>query len=180
MRGRLRPRLTYANVMSTLAVFLALGVGGAYAAGKINGRQIKKGSIPGNRLKPESVTGRQVNSSTLGVVPNAAVATIGRGPAAWARVAANGTVVAGRGITSANISLKFSSSYCFHGLAFGFKSAAVTPDYSTSAGSQRQMAQFALGDPFGDCAAIPGTQAEVETSVPTSFGQSGFFIQFFN
>jgi len=64
-------RRTYANVMATIAVLLALGVGTVYAAGKINGRQIKKGSIPGNRLKRHSVTGKQVNSRTLGTVPTA-------------------------------------------------------------------------------------------------------------
>ena len=42
-------RLSYANVMATLAFFLALG-GGAYAATQINGHQIMPHSIPANRL----------------------------------------------------------------------------------------------------------------------------------
>jgi hypothetical protein len=46
----MRPRLTYANVMATIAVFMALG-GGAYAAVKISGTSIKPHSIPLNRLK---------------------------------------------------------------------------------------------------------------------------------
>ena len=70
MKG-LRERLTFANVMSVIAVFIALG-GVGYAATKINGKTIKRASIPGNRLKNDSITGQQVNESTLGTVPNAA------------------------------------------------------------------------------------------------------------
>jgi hypothetical protein len=58
-------KLSYGNVMSTVAVFLALG-GVGYAANKINGGTIKVASIPGNRLKNDSVTGKQVNESSLG------------------------------------------------------------------------------------------------------------------
>jgi hypothetical protein len=57
--------------LALVAIFLAL-TGTVYAAGKINGKEIKRNSIPGNRLKNNSVTGTQVNSSTLGLVPNAA------------------------------------------------------------------------------------------------------------
>jgi hypothetical protein len=69
MKG-LRGRLTFANVMSVITVFIALG-GVGYAATKINGKTIKKASIPGNRLKKNSVTGKQVNESTLSTVPSA-------------------------------------------------------------------------------------------------------------
>jgi len=57
-------------VVAMLALIVAVG-GSAYAASKINGKTIKKGSEPGNRLKKNSVTGKQVNESTLGAVPNA-------------------------------------------------------------------------------------------------------------
>jgi Collagen triple helix repeat (20 copies) len=48
--ARLRARLTYSNVVATLALFLALGGGGAYAATQITGRQIKDGSIAARDL----------------------------------------------------------------------------------------------------------------------------------
>ena len=44
----LRSRLTYANVMSTLAVFIALG-GSSYAAVSLNGRDLKHRSVPGDQ-----------------------------------------------------------------------------------------------------------------------------------
>jgi hypothetical protein len=68
---RLRRRLTYANVMSTLAVVLALGGGTAVAAGVINGRRIVRHSISGAKLKANTLTGRQVAESKLGRVPRA-------------------------------------------------------------------------------------------------------------
>src|SRR4051794_37679850 len=68
---RLLRRLSYANVMSTLAVFIALG-GSSYAAVTLNGKDIKHRSIPGTKLKRNSVTGLEVRESRLGRVPHAA------------------------------------------------------------------------------------------------------------
>jgi hypothetical protein len=56
MRKRIRVQLSFANVMSVIAVFIAIG-GGAYAAKQLNGKTIKKNSIPANRLKKSVLTG---------------------------------------------------------------------------------------------------------------------------
>jgi hypothetical protein len=66
----IRRRLTYANVMSTLAVFVALG-GSSYAAYTINGNIIKNRSIAGRKLHSNTLTGRQIKESRLGRVPRA-------------------------------------------------------------------------------------------------------------
>jgi hypothetical protein len=66
VRHKFRQRLTYANVMSTLAVFVALG-GSSYAAFTISGSSIKNRSIPGKKLKRNSITGREVRESRLNV-----------------------------------------------------------------------------------------------------------------
>jgi hypothetical protein len=66
VRQKLRYRLTYANVMSTLAVFVALG-GSSYAALEINGSSIENRSIPAKKLKRNSITGREVRESRLNV-----------------------------------------------------------------------------------------------------------------
>jgi hypothetical protein len=71
--ARMRGRLSYANVMATIAVLIALG-GTAYAVTKINGKSIKKHTILGNRLKDDTLTGLQVNESKLDKVPLAAKA----------------------------------------------------------------------------------------------------------
>src|SRR6266508_992876 len=67
---RLRKRLTYANAMSTLAVFVALG-GSSYAAFTINGSTIKNRSIAGKKLRHNTLTGVQIKESQLGRVPRA-------------------------------------------------------------------------------------------------------------
>ncbi|HET6867165.1 MAG TPA: hypothetical protein VFH80_14695 [Solirubrobacteraceae bacterium] len=70
MLHRLRKRLTYANVMSTLAVFIALG-GSSYAAFTINGASIKNRSIAGKKLRHNTLTGVQIKESQLARVPRA-------------------------------------------------------------------------------------------------------------
>ena len=50
--------LSYANVMATLALFLALG-GTSYTATQINGSQIKNRSIAGQKLALHSVTPKE-------------------------------------------------------------------------------------------------------------------------
>jgi hypothetical protein len=71
---RISKHLTYANVMSTIAVFLLLGGATAFAASKINGSSIKAKSIAGGKLKNDTLTGTQIKESSLGQVPSAAKA----------------------------------------------------------------------------------------------------------
>ena len=52
---RLRHKLTYANVVATLALFLALSGGVVYAAGQITGADIKDDSVTGNDVKESTL-----------------------------------------------------------------------------------------------------------------------------
>ena len=75
----MRPRLTYANVMATVAVFIALG-GASYAALKlpknsIGAKQLKKNAVTATKIKNNAVTGAKVKESTLATVPTAQTAT---------------------------------------------------------------------------------------------------------
>jgi hypothetical protein len=75
MLDRVRPRLSYANVVSTLCLFLLLG-GGAYAALKlpknsVGTKQIKKEAVTAAKVKKGTLTGKQINASTLGIVREA-------------------------------------------------------------------------------------------------------------
>jgi hypothetical protein len=82
----MRPKLTYANVISTICLFLLLGGGAAYAAshlGKnsVGTKQLKNNAVTTAKLKDEAVTGAKVSdgsltgsdilASTLGNVPSA-------------------------------------------------------------------------------------------------------------
>jgi hypothetical protein len=92
---RIGKSLTFSNVIACVALFIALG-GSVYAAGKINGKQIKPSSLPGNRLKPKSIapnrikpksltgnqvkarslTGKEINQKTLTGVSAAGLASV--------------------------------------------------------------------------------------------------------
>ena len=52
----LRERLTYANVMSTIALFLALSGGAVYAASKIHSGDIAANAIKSKQIAPKAVT----------------------------------------------------------------------------------------------------------------------------
>jgi hypothetical protein len=69
MLSRLRARLTYANVMATLAVFIALG-GSSYAALKlpensVGSKQIKRNAITSKHIKRNAVTSAKVKRGSL-------------------------------------------------------------------------------------------------------------------
>jgi hypothetical protein len=59
MRGKIRSSLTYANVMATIAVFLAVS-GGAYAAvtlprNSVGSRQLKRNAVSSSKIKNGSL-----------------------------------------------------------------------------------------------------------------------------
>ena len=69
MLRKLRSRLTYANVMSSIAVFIVLG-GSAYAAVKlpknsVGAKQIKKGAVTRSKLANGAVNGSKVAAGSL-------------------------------------------------------------------------------------------------------------------
>jgi hypothetical protein len=66
----LRRHFTYANVMATLAVFIALG-GSSYAALNLTGRDIRDGSLTHRELKRNTLGGTRIKESRLGKVRRA-------------------------------------------------------------------------------------------------------------
>jgi hypothetical protein len=85
---QLRKRLTFANVMSMIAVFVALGAT-AFAATQlpknsvgtkqlkknaVTAAKIKKNAVTTAKIKKDAVTGAKVNEATLGTVPSANLA----------------------------------------------------------------------------------------------------------
>ncbi|HVO55388.1 MAG TPA: hypothetical protein VMT37_13335 [Solirubrobacterales bacterium] len=77
MRG-LIGKLSYANVVATLALFVALG-GASYAAvslptNSVGAKQLRKNAVTAAKIKNGAVTGAKVKLSSLGTVPKAAEA----------------------------------------------------------------------------------------------------------
>lgn len=74
MQG-LRRHLTYANVMASAAVFIALG-GASYAAFKlpnnsVKSKHIKNGQVKSQDVRDDHLTGADIDEAQLGEVPNA-------------------------------------------------------------------------------------------------------------
>jgi hypothetical protein len=72
---KLRRRLTFANVVSCIALFVALG-GAAFAAGKlgkntVGTKQIKNQAVTAAKIKKGTITGTNINLAKLGTVPSA-------------------------------------------------------------------------------------------------------------
>jgi len=210
-------RLSYANVMSTLAVFIALGGAGAVAATQLPEKsvgepQLRPGAVTANRIRknavtapkikalavkqgkiangaisaakladgavgapkiangavgtekiaPGAVTGAQVDESSLGEVPSAAVAGFATSaesanPVLFARVMADGKVDAGfsKGIAPGNVSSETSGFYCVSVPGFNPRGALVTPEYNGT-GTVTAYAKVNGG-------ACPPPQVEVRT-----------------
>jgi hypothetical protein len=82
----LHSKLTYANVVATLALFIAIGGASAFAASQlgkntVGPKQLKKNSVTTAKVKKEAITaakvkkgtltGKQINLAKLGTVPSA-------------------------------------------------------------------------------------------------------------
>lgn len=76
---KIRKHLSYANVAASLSLFLCLGGGAAYAAShlaknSVGTKQLKAKSVTGAKVRDGSLTGADVDASTLGQVPSAKTA----------------------------------------------------------------------------------------------------------
>jgi hypothetical protein len=72
---QIRQRLTYANVMSSIAVFFVLGGATAFAATKIGANELKANSVLTGKIKKEAITTSKIKNSsiTTGKIANGAV-----------------------------------------------------------------------------------------------------------
>jgi hypothetical protein len=70
----IRRKVTFANVIAAMALFIALG-GLAVAAGlpknSVGSKQLKKNAVTAVKVKKHTLTGKQINLAKLGTVPAA-------------------------------------------------------------------------------------------------------------
>ncbi|MEP6954978.1 MAG: hypothetical protein ABI950_13045 [Solirubrobacteraceae bacterium] len=150
MIGRLRHRLTYANVTATLALSIALG-GTSYAA-----VQLPRNSVGTKQLRASSVGSREVRDRSLGVRDLSAAARASlrgqRGPAG-----PQGPPGAGAGVA----------------LALTYKTAAATVAAASSSGDSAVNATTATCDPGqrvtgGGLRVDTGSDASARESYPSA------------
>lgn len=77
-----RARLTYANVTSTLALFIALGAGSAFAANQLSPRsvgapQLRPGAVTADKIRKNAVTAPKLEAQAVkqGKIANGAIST---------------------------------------------------------------------------------------------------------
>jgi hypothetical protein len=144
---RLRGKLTYANVISTVCLFLLLGGGAAFAA-----TQLPKNSVGSKQIKKEAVTPAKLSSAAKATLtgPKGATGATGatgvkgdkgekgdRGltgeagsAVAYASIAADGTVDIenSKNITQANVEHPAAGIYCVSDLGFPLHVVTASPN----------------------------------------------------
>jgi hypothetical protein len=173
---QIRKRLTYANVMSSIAVFLILGGATAIAAKKIGTGQLKAGAVTTGKIKKGAVkTGKLAKEAVkTAKIANSAVTsekilngTVTRDdigvakfiPRAYALVDNNGTVSAAFTDGIPNATTPVTGTYCFD-LAFAPIHAQATGEAD---GEGNDLASVTLaGTPNGLTTCPAGTDVEVE------------------
>src|SRR4051812_10361565 len=76
----MRRHLTYANVTATLALFIALGMGSAYAANRlapksVGERQLRPGAVTADKIRKNAVTAPKIKAQAVkqGKIANGAI-----------------------------------------------------------------------------------------------------------
>ncbi len=191
--------LSYANVVATLALFVALG-GGAYAAIKLPKNsvttvQVKNGSLLAKDFKkgqlkagkagttgPAGLPGPQGQrgldgpigaTGIQGTKGNQGLPGVDGSAKAYAYIGSTGTVGSNsKGITNANVTALPFGEYCITGLDFTPRSAIVQPDILSNNGNQNPIAEVQTpNDGTGSC---PGSdQVYVRIAYETITGAQG-------
>ncbi len=194
---QIRKRLTYANVMSSIAVFLVLGGGAAYAAEKIGSNELENGAVTTTKIQRSAVTRAKIKAKAINT------AKIAKGAVTYARLAdgavsieklapgfiapaaeklshaanvsAGGLVQAGSvGISQANVTHPSTGFYCFSGLTPAPVGGVATIDYAQAG----KNVTIQLGTGQGPVCPV-GTQAFVnprESAGKFEAVDAGFFV----
>lgn len=185
----LRKRITYANVMATIAVFLALG-GVSYAAFKlpknsVGPRQIKRNAVTAAKIKQGAVSAGKLAPGAVSSLQGPQGAQGPQGPAgepgsaiAFAAVSEAGVINQARSknMESAKVTRVGSDEYCFSGLSFSPKVAVASPQFYEP---KPVTLAVHVGDPvYEGCP--PGTQVSVATLEEGNKGRSSPFMIIFD
>lgn len=173
--SRFRPKLTYSNVVASIALFAVLGGGVAWAHGKIGTKDLRNGAVTTPKIKNNAVAASKIRANA--VKPKH---LSGGSIVAYAHVDQDGNVTRSHKITSANVVEGDNPAiYCFEDLGFGFRGGVANNDINEiqSLGS---TASFGRGDPFSNCSDPDASDAKViTTNANGNLTQSGFFVVFY-
>lgn len=174
-----RPRLSYANVTSTLALVIATSTGGAYAAATIGSNQIKD-----NAVKSRHIAGGHVKTSDLkdGAVAKGKLGADVATPSAFGTIWYTGATVTGaRNLTEANVTRPETGVYCIHDLPFTPSTALVSSAFEPNA-FHHDVEVYGLMNNWGNAAPCPAdSQIQIRVYAPgtTTEANGNFNIAIF-
>jgi hypothetical protein len=192
MIRRVTARLSYANIAATLALFLVLSGGAAYALGRnsvgtrelakdaVKGRHVEETKLKGKHLQDATVAGREIDEQKLDApVPEADQADHADGPSAYARVEPDAKVIEGlsRQVTSAMVTNPAAGVYCFD-LPFNPQHVQAT---AVANGTSDRVVSTADADaPTGlpNCPAGTETEVNVYRLGAGALENGAFFVRF--
>jgi hypothetical protein len=143
---QIRKRLTYANLMSSVAAFLALG-GAAVAATHLPGNSVGTGQIQRNavrtgKIAPEAVRAGRLSKNAVPTnrLRNGAVST-----AKIANLAVTGGKLADGGVTQQKLSANSVGASQFRGVVVRTTSVTISKESSVGASVDCQPGEKAIG-----------------------------------
>ena len=162
----MRQRLSYANVMSTLAVFVVLG-GGAYAASKVGSNDIARNAVKSKHVGPNALSGSDIKEATLRGAP----------PVAYAHVVDSETIPA-RSSGVRVLTDSFSGLYCLR-VNGNPKNVQVTAEREGNGSTVVGSATFDTDEPPFDenCPGNANVAIEFQDLLQ-SFVNTDFFVVF--
>jgi hypothetical protein len=167
---RIRKRLTYANVMSSIAVFIVLG-GAAYAASQlpknsVGTKQLKKNAVISSKVKNGSLEAADFKAGQLPAGPKGDKGEKGDPgtPATklWAVLNGSGTLVRGSGVASAGHPGTGRETVVFNQDVSGctFLATAGTTSVTDGSGSYPSPGEASVGPLSGNSNGIVVTRSE--------------------
>lgn len=178
---QIRKRLTYANVMSSIAVFLVIGGGAAFAAlGKntVGSKQLKKNSVTAAKIKKNAINAAKIKASsvTTGKLANGAVSAekILAGAVGSDKLA-NGSVLAsklangavGAGQIGANAVGNSQTQ-----LVKVFKGSVVPAAENEAVAPKIQLGSVGPFNFYGKCFKLAGPKVQEKTYIELTSGQA--------
>jgi len=143
---QIRKRLTYANVMSSIAVFLVLGGSAAYAAQKIGSHQLKANSVTTAKIKKNAVTRVKIKKNAI-----------------------NGVKIANGSVTEAKIAAGAVGNSQTQ-LVKVFKGAVVAAGESEEAAPRVELGSVGPFKFYGKCFKLAGPKVQEKTYIELTSG----------
>ena len=184
---QIRKRLTYANVMSSIAVFIVLG-GAAFAAtqlpkNSVGTKQLKKNAVNSSKVKDHSLKAADFKSGQLPEGPQGPKGDTGApgSSVGYAHIESDGTVdlANSKNVTQANVESTGAGVYCFRNLSFTVHVVTVSPDAFGPTDGILVNPTFSVGGGLSGCPGENDFRVRTTTvAAPSTASAHPFYIVF--